>query len=242
MLRSLSLRPFTILLAVAAFSSQAGIIRAEEKPKEPTKTKTADKTPAGLQGYYMIIAKELGLSDDQKAKLTAAMAERSEAVKKWDEANGAKVKELTAAEAKAKEAKDAEGAKKVSAEIKTLKAGRTAIEDEGKAKFHALLTPDQKTHLQGYNLYVGAMTKFSKAELTDDQKTKAKTIALETGKSVAADTDAKALAKVKNDLAARIDKEVLTDAQREVLAKLAAEKSKPKVKEPKTTEPKPDAK
>ena len=242
MFRNLSLRSLSVIVACFTFASQVATLHAEEKPKEKTTAKPGAKAPAGLQGYYMIIAKELSLSDDQKTKLTAALAERSEALKKWDETNAAKVTELTAAEAKAKEAKDAEGEKKVAAEIKALKAGRTALEDEGKAKFHAILTPEQRVHLNGYNFYVGAMIKFSKAELTDDQKAKAKTIAMETSKTVASDIDAKALAKVKTDLAARIEKEVLSDGQREVLVKLAAEKSKAKPKEPKPTEPKPDAK
>ena len=242
MLRSFSLRSFTVLLAVVAFTSQASITRADDKPKEPTKAKAATKAPAGLQGYYMIIAKELSLSEEQKAKLTSVLADRSGALKAWDVANSAKVSSLTAQQTSAKAAKDTEAASKAGEELKALKAGRTAIEDDGKAKFHAILTPDQRVHLNGYNLYIGAMIKFSKAELTDEQKAKAKTIALETSKSASAEIDAKALAKVKTDLAARIEKEVLTDAQREVLAKLAAEKSKPKVKEPKTTQPKADGK
>jgi len=233
MRRAHSFRPLLALLAIV-FMSTMTVAAEGDKPKATTaesdKPKAKAKKDDGLQGYYSIIAKELSFTEDQKKQLQAAVVERNAELKKWDEANAAKVTELTEAEKKAKEANDAAGAKKAGDELKTLKKSRTVIEDGTKAKLQSLLTAEQKSHLQGYNLYVGAMTKFSKAELTEEQKNKVKTIALEAGKGLSPDLKGKDLTKPRDELAAKVEKDVLTQTQRDTLAKLAAEKAKPKEK------------
>ncbi len=220
-----SSRRLVLLMALLVLPVVA-LAQNEEKPKAKSKAKSAD----GLQGYYAIIAGELQLSAEQRRQLAASLGDRNEAMKKWDAEHGDKLAELTAAEKKAKEANDTAAAKQAGDDLKKLRQSRTAIEDDGKAKLQAALTPEQRSHLQGYNLYVGAMTRFSKAQLTDAQKVRTKAIAVETGKALSLDISTKDLNKVKTELAARIEKEVLTDEQREAMSKAAAEKGVAKSK------------
>lgn len=222
-----SSRCLMLLLVLVALPVVA-MAQDEEKPKAKAKSKA--KSADGLQGYYAIVASELQLSAEQRKQLGASLGDRNEAMKKWDAEHGAKLAELTAAEKKAKEAGDDAAAKQAGDELKKLRQSRIAIEDGGKAKLQAVLTPEQRSHLQGYNLYVGAMTRFSKAQLTDAQKVRAKAISLETGKALSLDISTKDLNKAKADLAARIEKEILTDEQRQVMSKAAAEKSPAKSK------------
>jgi len=217
-----------LLLAVLAMGMPSISVAQEEKPKG--KAKAPAKAASGLQGYYAVIASELQLTDDQRKQLAASLAARSDAMKKWDDEHGAKLTQLSDAQKKAREAKDKEATKQAGDELKKLRETRAAIEDQGKAKLQEILTADQRRHLQGYNLYVGTMIRLSKAQLTDAQKVRAKAISLETGKALDLDIDAKALDKVKLDLASRIETELLTAEQREALAKPAPEKSKGKSK------------
>lgn len=196
----------------------------DEKPKAKEASKA--KSKEGLQGYYAIIASELQLSEEQRTKLAAALASREGEIKKWDDENGAKLEELTAAQKKAKESGDAAAAKQAGDELKKLKQLRSAVEDESKTKWHAVLTPEQRSHLHGYNLYVGAMIRFSKLSLTDGQKVRAKAMAMEAGKALSPDVSDKDLSQAKLDLATRIEKELFTQEQHDAKAKAATEKGK----------------
>jgi hypothetical protein len=235
-----SLRSLCAIAAVASLFLQAPAAHAQgdEKPKTPAGEKAPAKAKAGLQGYYAIISKELGLSDEQKKKLEEIVAARDAALKTWDDANASKVTELTAAQAKAKEAKDTEAARKAASDLRAARRPRTAIEDDYRKQWQALLTADQATHLRGYNLYTGVATRFAKADLTDEQKGKVKTLALEAGKTTTPGMKPAELAKVRDDLAGKVEKDILTQTQRDTLAKLDAEKAKEKTKEPPVTTPK----
>ncbi len=203
---------------------------AVEEPKKAEKPK--EKSAA--QGYYAFLARELKLEGDAKAKYEEALKARAAAIKAWDDANGAKLKELDAASKAAKAGTDKAAAKKASDDLKAARAPREAIEDEHKKKILASLSPEHRQVARGYNFYTGAGVKFSKAELTDDQKAKVKSLALESGKKTSDDMKDADLDKLRDEFYATVSKDVLTEAQRTALATKAAPKKK--TEEPKKTE------
>lgn len=211
-----------IVVLFAAMPMQAA---DEAKPVEKAK---ADAT--GLRGYYAVMAKELKLTDDQKKQLVVAAAARTEALAKWDEANGAKLAELTAASKKAKDAGDTDASKKTGADAKALRDARGALSDSVTDKLKSMLTEEQKQSYEGYNLYVGATVRFAAAKMDKQQKAKAKELAFAAAKGVTPDLKAKALTALKDELAAKVSAEVLTAEQREAVAKAAADKTKSKAK------------
>ena len=217
-LRCLCVMTVALLVAMPAMAAE------EAKSPESAKTTT------GLRGYYAIMAKELKLSPEQKEKLASAVAARGDALAKWDEANKAKLDELTEASKKAKETGDAEADKKVRAAAKELRDARTAISDGATNTLKEMLTAEQKDGFEAYNLYVGAMVKFAAAKLDKEQKAKAKELSIAAAKEVTPDIKPKALTAVKDALAAKISAEILTAEQREAMTKAAAERGKSKAK------------
>ncbi len=229
MFRKLPIVCYCAVMCLLAAYPMIQVSAQEEKPAEKPKAKAKEKSAPGLQGYYAIVAGELKLTDEQRQKLIAALGERNEALKAWDQEHGGKLTEQTAAQKQAREAKDAAASKKAGDSLRELRAARAAVAEGGKARLIALLTPEQRLHLQGYDLYVGAMSRFAPAKLTDEQKAKAKVMALAAGRYTGT-PDEVALDNIKAELAAKVDKEILTDDQRQAMATAAEEKGKGKGK------------
>ena len=198
--------------------------KAAEKPKEKSAT----------QGYYAILANELKLEGDAKAKYEEAIKARAAAIKAWDDTNGAKVKELDTAAKTAKAGTDKAAAKTANDALKSARAPREAIEEEHKKKILAALSPDHRKTARGYGFYMGAGLKFSKATLTDDQKAKVKALALESGKKTSDEMKDADVDKVREDFYAQVSKDILTEDQRTAVATKAP--AKKKADEPKKTE------
>ena len=105
-------RVMWLLLGLAVVVLVASPILAAEKA---AKGKKPGRDPGALRGEYAIMASECELTDQQKADLKAKVKARVDAQKAWMEANGEKVSALREAYKKAREAKDADAAKKITA-------------------------------------------------------------------------------------------------------------------------------
>lgn len=172
-----------------------------------------------IRGYYAIIAKEADLSAEQREQFNTALAARAKALDDFDAANKSKMDELAANAKKARAEDNTELYRELQAQLRPLRAERRKIEDSHRDKAMAVFTPEQLQRVQAYGLYVGAAIKFSKAELSDEQKAKIKTIAIELGQSIKPDAPGKEVKKVREALYERVAEEVLTAAQRDKLVK-----------------------
>ena len=212
-----------VLVAALPFAFAADEPKAE-KPKEKS---------AAL-GYYAILARELKLTGDAKAKYEQAINARAAAIKAWDDQHGAKLKELDTAAKTAKAGADKAAAKKANDDLKAARAPREAIEDEHRKKILATLSPENRQVARGYGFYMGAGIKFSKASLTDDQKAKVKALALEAGKKTSDEMKDADVDKLRDDFYAAVSKDILTEDQRTAVATKAP--AKKKTEEPKKSE------
>lgn len=186
--------------------------------------KSASSKGSLVRGYYAIVANEIKLTDDQKSKLEAALKARAEARADWEENHGDKDKQLSDAIKAAKKAKEKDKAKALSDEQKKLRADRDKPEANFKSAFNSLLTAKQRTHLAGFSLYIGTMQRLSKAKLTDEQKAKAKSMALDMGADVPNGDDSKVDKEFRAAFAEKVAQAVLTAEQREALTKKSEKK------------------
>lgn len=214
------------LYVVLALCVVAGTAMAADKADKAGKAK--------LRGEWAIMASELKLGDEQKAKLTEAVTAVETARSDWNKANGAKLEELNKAQKAARDANDKTKAKEISDQITALKVEQTKAIAAAEAKIQDVLTPEQKAQWQGFVVYRNLLSRFRKAELTDEQKTKVKAVAAEGAKQMATAGDAKA----KSALSKSLEKQVTELLTPEQVAKMKAPAPK---KEPKA-EPKADAK
>ncbi|MEX0776153.1 MAG: hypothetical protein WD042_10640 [Phycisphaeraceae bacterium] len=243
------------LAAVAAILASPLTARAEEAPdarqakeaKEPKQAKDAkDANAKGearkprLMGAYAIMVKELKLSDDQEAKMLAIVAERDAKLKAWQDAHQAELDAAEQAVAQANKGEDKEAQKKANDQLKALRAQRAQISEDVGSAITALLTPEQLAHWRGYSLWTGMMGHFKKAELTDEQKEKAKAIALTYGQQLrdVKEGDRKAANTIRDKAWMQVRDEVLTPEQREKMGGADEKAKKPE----KPESPKEDAK
>ncbi|MDP6546695.1 MAG: hypothetical protein QGH60_22195 [Phycisphaerae bacterium] len=197
---------------------------AKPKKKKPARARKArPKKPRNLlRGEYGIMASEVKLTAEQKAKFVELIKTQNEAKKALAEKAAPIKKEL----AEARKAKDKEKCKELGAKLKALKPDSKA----NKAALMALLTDEQKTAWASFSLYRNACRRFGRAKLTDDQKQAIRDICAKSDVKVTGDKKADAAAL--KALTANISAGVLTDEQRKAMV------PKPRVKKPKPDRPK----
>ncbi len=218
------------LALVAAFLS-VGLVpvtAAPDKAKkaDAKKAKTAKKPKSIAKGEYAIMIKYLAIEGDQLAAFNTAVQARNEASAAWKAKHADKLAQLK----EAGKSDNADAAKAAKAEMRKLKAEEREVIDAHRDKIFAVLTPDQRVTWQGFNFYRGAMTKFSKAKLTEEQSQKVRALAASASKEhgLLKDDKRKTRDAVVRPLYERIEKEVLTDDQRAALAKPKKDDSKKK--------------
>lgn len=206
-----------LLFAMPAFArQQGGAEREKPKPKPPA-----------LRGEYAMMAEVLKLDDEAKKKVEDQLAANDKALQEWEQGDGAKLKDLEKALAEAKQAKDEEKVKNLTAEAKPLQEAREKLRAENKEKVLALLTDEQRAVWAGFILRRSLMVKYSKLQLTDEQVAQIQKLCEEAAKTIPpANDEAKRKERVEalNKLNAEITEKVLTDAQREELKKAAEHK------------------
>ena len=201
-------------LAFASGWGQEGAAKPE-KPKPKVK-KPAPKKPR-LAGMHAQMAKVCGLSAEQTEKIIAANKLRQEAMKAFNDANGAKIKALQK-------------------ELKELQAKRRKIDADGLAAIMAVLTDEQNATWNQWQVIRVIRMKFARARLTQDQleTIKAEYVRAAVGVDMSNAKDRQNLTK---KLYMHVQKEVLTDAQRLELSK-PKEPGKTVIIKPRAAKPK----
>ena len=196
-LKTALLAAATILgLAFAPGWGQEGAARPE-KPKPKVK-KPAPKKPR-LGGIHAQMVKVCGLSPEQTDKVIAANKLRHEALKAFNEANGARIKALQK-------------------ELKELHAKRNEVDADGQAAVMAVLTDEQNATWNQWQVIRVIQMKLARARLTQDQleTIKAEYVRAAVGVNLSSAKDRQNLTR---KLYMHVQKEVLTDAQRLELSK-----------------------
>lgn len=207
-----------VLCGVAVLTLACPTMAAKDDKKAADKAGKKKEGKGALKGYYAIMSSVLDLSDEQKAQLTGKIEARNAALKAWDEGEkGQKFAELI------KKSKDAD--KEIRKEVTALRKERAEVTASHQAKIMDVLTAEQKTTWEGHQLYTQMMRQFKKLAPTEAQEGKIRTLcAAKAADAQAAAGDAKALRKIRTDLAASITADVLTDEQR---AKATTKREKP---------------
>ena len=195
-----------VAMVLFAFSN---VQAAEEAATKPAAG--ADSKVVLPRGYWSIMASELKLGDDVRAKI----AEKIQPLEAWDKANSAKREELNNKIAAA----SGEEATKLKEQRQALEQERTKLFEKAKADvMTTVLNPEQRVAWQSAELYNGVSRRFGRLQLTDAQVKQAKELAAPFAKQLqeAKDTPDKA-----NEIRAAYVKEistkVLTDEQRKKL-------------------------
>jgi hypothetical protein len=180
------------------------------------------KQPA--ESLFDQLVRECKLTEKQQADVKAKIKVRDEALAKWDKANGDKVQAAEAAGKDARDKKDDDARKKASGELRELRTAREESATEATAAVFAVLTAEQKAAWAGHELFQSIVGRYRRADLSDQQLAKIKSAcafaAKELGETGDDDRQAnKAKRDITNKIRWGIDVFVLTDEQRETLAK-----------------------
>lgn len=205
------------LLAMVAAIAMTGAAWAQHNSTTQPKDKERDPLDAP---YYRMVVKELNLNTEKQGELRKKLEARREAMTEWNKSEkGKKLEELNKKLEAARKEKNKDEIQKLEADIKPLREDRSKFETEEDAKVMTFFTAEQKPVLAAISAYTGAMRKFSKADLTEDQKAKTMKIAKEFGPKF---VDAKEKAQkeeLRQKFYTQVEENVLTAKQREELAK-----------------------
>ena len=210
-----------ILACCAAMALAGGTLHSVEEQEAPKKAdkgqEPVKEKGSALRAAHAIMAKVCELSEDQKKEIAKIRDAGVEAAKQWKQDNAEKLKELQESLNKAKEAGDEEAIKKATAELAAVKAQLAAISKKTRAEIMAVLTDEQKAKWHKYSLFTSVKRRFKAANLTDEQIEQIKALCDKTDPNVDLSDD-KARLKVLHSLYAQVEKDILTDEQREAVA------------------------
>jgi Spy/CpxP family protein refolding chaperone len=231
MKRSVCLFTWFVVVVV----SLSAVLAAEGEGKKKRRAKPKRQRPARLlRGSYAAIAKEINLDEAQIKKMADAIKARDAALKKWreDPAKGGKLKELSQQMRNPDVRQDKEKRKEIRAQMKPLQTELREAQTKLNAAVMAVLTPQQQQQWKTAVFYLNVTGRMRRAQLTDEQKAKAKELCTPVAKKIAAlgPTDRKQRNQLMKGLQTSLEA-LLTPEQRE---KLKAQ-PKPRTKEGKQT-------
>ncbi len=192
----------------------AGPVWAQEgaaetpKPKRNRKEGPARKKVL-LRGMHARMTTVCGLSEQQQKAIADLAAKRRENLKPVMEKYNALRTDLK----KAREAENAEEAKRINAELAKVRAERDKITKEPLKAILAVLTPEQKVKWDEYQFVLKIKRRYSAAKLTDEQIEKIQAAHVKQAAGVDMN-DKEARDAAMRSLYAMIEKDILTPAQR----------------------------
>jgi Spy/CpxP family protein refolding chaperone len=229
---------FALVASMALAEGDNGAVapkKADKPAGEKVKGNKADSQPAktALKGIYAQMAgadADLGLTDDQKAKLAKAADAKMAVDAMWSKEGekGAKLAEAEKALKDAKAATPKDEAKVTQAQkaLDALTAEKAAALKQAEQDILAVLTDEQRTKWNAYELYQAVIQQLGrKVTLTPEQKSKIRTMAAPKGDEWAK-ADAKAQKDIVGALKQQVEVSVLTAEQQNAL-KSDAPASKP---------------
>jgi Spy/CpxP family protein refolding chaperone len=221
-----------IVAVVLALGFATGAAWAQDegpKPPPPPTSQPREGQPGPRDGWQKrnpteTMDKVVTLTDDQKKKLEEMATARQKAMKDWNETNGEKVKTAYEALQKAYDSKDKDAIEKAAKELRDVTAGQMEI--WRKYDPATVLTPEQKVKWHSFRLMQLVEWKYRPANLTDEQKTKAKEAADALAKDGKLD-DPKAFEEAMKSLDDKVQ-ESLTADQKEAMKKAATSRPRPR--------------
>ena len=155
---SASTAPQTATAAVVVFLFLAEASPCLGAASAPGPRGQPASAPSALRGEWAILAKEAGLSREQRARLEALVLSFQEKAAAWEKENGPKWKA-------AREAKDANV-------LSALRADQAKLNADREKELNSLLRDDQRLQWEGFKLYRTERTALHRLKLTDEQKAK----------------------------------------------------------------------
>ena len=210
-----------VLLAIA--SAPARAIAGGEKPAKADKPKAGkkDKPPTQpkslIQGYWAILASELQLTDEQKAKLEEALKNKNEANAAWNKEKGTQYNELNKALQDAKKNKNEQAIKDLNEKLQPLRQEKEDLDKKCAAEIDAVFTAEQLTKRKELDFYHRTIGRFAKAQLTDEQKAEARKLC-QAAQGPIEQAKGKDRQQLQQQLHESIEK-LLTDEQREMMTR-----------------------
>jgi Spy/CpxP family protein refolding chaperone len=186
--------------------------------KQAKKGPIPDDIPAvhvALADLQPVLAAEVKLADDQKAKLNDKVASAQAALAKWDKDNAARRDAATAELEKTREGADVAAIDAAMFKVQAIRAEREKAEADQQNDVLAVLTPEQKNTWEGYRLYAGLLSIFGKFDLDLNQMDKVRGMGNAAAKELAGATDEAARADGRKKLMNAVIAEVLTERQRD---------------------------
>jgi hypothetical protein len=184
---------------------------------------SAQQQRTGLSGNYAINAAAAGLSNEQKAQLTTIVAERSAALSQFNETTQEELESLQQALAAARQSGNREARSKAQQERDAYNARRAELLATYDARIRALMTSEQQIKWDAAPMFAAEMRRFSRAQLSDEQREKVRAMTIATSRAIhgltGSDEDKAAkTGELRQTLQADIREHVLTDEQRTAVA------------------------
>jgi len=219
--------------AAAAAPAEAPATAPTPNASAPAKTDKRKKVKEQSVDEFAQMRAELGLSADQEVTFAAKLAARDAAVKAWSE--GPDGTRLEAAKLERTAAKDEAKRAELDTEIKRLNEGHWKVRTTYRAEVLQVLTLDQQRRWAGTRLGDRMVKVYGNLTLDEAQQAGIRAIAGEATNATLAEGDvprdpylAKVLDPARIEAERRIEAEVLTEAQRGLLAQRRAEKAEKK--------------
>lgn len=210
-----------LVLAISPMAMRAEGDNGKEGKKKDAKVarKKDGGEKKGLRGQYAIMVKELGLDEAQQAKLTELVKAKEQAMNAFRQENGEKMKELR----EIMKGEDKAKAEQAEKDLKALMAKGGEVEKKHNDAILGILTPEQTKKWQGFQLFQLVMRRYSRLDLTEEQKAKVREMCGAAGADFAAQADKKAKGEMLGKLNKDIAEKILNDEQR---AKMTAHDEK----------------
>jgi Spy/CpxP family protein refolding chaperone len=168
--------------------------------------------------YAEAMFKDVGLSEEQVKKINELAEARNKAMQDFQKANADKMKEIQTAMMEASKNKDEDGVRRAREDMQKLYAPMSELQKKTQEDIMSVLTAEQKAKWQEAQDVNRVIWRFWAAKLTEEQKAKIKTLVAEAMLGVDRE-DRKALSEATAKASAQVEKEVLTDEQREAMKK-----------------------
>jgi Spy/CpxP family protein refolding chaperone len=158
--------------AEAPKTESAAPAAANPEAPKPEKAPAAEGTSGELKGDLAMLAKECQLSDEQVAKIGAAVAAAMAEVGQWQQANAEKLAALQKAADAAREARDPVAMQKVMTDAQPVLRQQADLLKKSQKAILNVLTPEQRQKWMGFVAYRQFITPLARAGLTPEQSAK----------------------------------------------------------------------
>jgi Spy/CpxP family protein refolding chaperone len=213
------LKWFIAAAVLVAFIAAAAV--AGQREKAPEKG-----SPEAIEAEVNQMIAECKLAPEQQATLKEKAKAKIDALQGWLKANGEKLKAAQDAAKAARSGADAAARKKAADDLKAIETARDQALAQADAAILAVLAPEQKEAWEGVKLYLTTIARYRKANPTEDQIAKIKTVCTAAAKELSSlqgdDKKAKqAKSAVPQKLRFAIEEAILTADQRAAVAPAA---------------------